>query len=484
MRAFCVLIFSRHRFLPLISARAPAKEPMNFRRFIQCESGQTIVLTALSMIVMVGFLGLAVDVGHLRYEKRHLQLAADAAALASTLELENCPNSDVCSAMQTAATNSLVENGFTLSAVATNCATSSSSGLTLTINRPACALGASDPNAAKTNFVEVLVQETEETYFAKLLGFNNVHLQARAEAGHERLPCIYALDQTGAGAISILAAIGVNANCSIVDESSSPAALTCIVGAFLTAPQVSVTGGDAGLLCGFNSRPTLGAVTPTPADPLAYLPKPTVGSCGTSTGSPYYGSSQAVNLSLGGNVVFNPGVYCGGISITGGLFTNVTFNPGTYILKSGPGILGITSGGLNITATALSSVTGTGVTFYNVGPQGSISITAPATLGLSNFNLSAPTSGTYSGILFFQDPSNTSTGVFIASLLQGSKLEGAIYLPNASVSYGVSALSSAYDILVAKDINFNVAIASTFGSNYSGLANGSPLEQNGAVLVQ
>jgi hypothetical protein len=181
-------------------------------------------------------------------------------------------------------------------------------------------------------------------------------------------------------------------------------------------------------------------------------------------------------------------VYCGGISITAALASNIKFNPGTYILKDGPGLLGITSGGLNITLNLLSSITGNGVTFYNEGTQGSISVVEPLSggslLSLSNVSLSAPTSGTYAGILFFQAHGSTSTGVFVANLINNSKLEGAIYLPDADVSYGVSAVSSAYNILVAKDIHLNVAIASSFGNDYSSLPGGSPLNGNNVFLVQ
>jgi hypothetical protein len=191
-----------------------------------------------------------------------------------------------------------------------------------------------------------------------------------------------------------------------------------------------------------------------------------------------------VNIVLGGNLVFNPGVYCGGISITAALLSNITFNPGTYILTDGPGFLGVTQGGLTITLSLLSNIQATGVTFYNTGTVGSISITAPAALSLSNFNMSAPTSGQYAGVLFFQDPADTATGTFLVSLAQGSVMDGAIYLPSATVSYGVGAISSNYTILVAKDINFNVAVLSTFGNNYSSLSNGSPLDANLAVLVE
>jgi uncharacterized membrane protein len=61
-------------------------------RKISDESGQMIVLTAMSMVVLIAFLGFAIDVGHFRYVKRNLQSAADAAALAGALEVRICGN--------------------------------------------------------------------------------------------------------------------------------------------------------------------------------------------------------------------------------------------------------------------------------------------------------------------------------------------------------------------------------------------------------
>ncbi len=438
------------------------------------------------MVVICSFLGLVIDVGNLRYSRRSLQLAVDAAAVSAGLEVHQCSNALGCPAMIDAARSSLVENGYTSIAVGSNCvAPATKADITLIVNTPPCALGAADPNTGSKSFVELQVTRNVPTYFAKIMGINSVLIGARAEAARPIAPpCIWALDKTGAGAISVLAGLGINSQCGIVDESSSSAAFSCLIGFAVSAPSIALHGGAAGLLCPVTHKIQTGAAIPQPADPLAYLPKPSVGSCGSKSQGQYYGSPNAVNILLGGTYVFNPGVYCGGISITAALATNVTFNPGTYILTDGPGLLGITQGGLTITLTALSNVQATGVTFYNTGTIGSIAITAPAALSLSNFNMTAPTSGTYGGVLFFQDPVDTATGVFLVSLAQGNKLDGAIYLPSASVSYGVGAISSDYTILVAKDINFNVAVLSTFGNDYSTLSNGSPLDANLAFLMQ
>jgi len=51
------------------------------------ESGQALVVTALVVPIMVGCIALAVDMGVLYHEKRNLQIAADAAALAGAVGL-------------------------------------------------------------------------------------------------------------------------------------------------------------------------------------------------------------------------------------------------------------------------------------------------------------------------------------------------------------------------------------------------------------
>ena len=462
---------------------------MELPLFIKDDRGSVLVITGMCMVFFIAILGFGVDFGHFLFVKRNLQSAADSAALAAALETRQCNGISTCSAMETAAQQALQENGVTASTTLTNCTGAPGSGVTLTINNPPCAIS-SDPNRGKTGYTETVVSQPVSTYFASLVGLSSVTVTARAEAEHGGGgPCIYALDQSGA-ALTILAGVIVKSRCPIVDESTSDGALTCVVGAFLYAPRISVSGGTQGLLCLAHSVPQTYQPTPTPADPLAYLPAPSTANdaCGTSTGSPYYGSSSPVNVVLGGNVTFNPGVYCGGISITAAIASNIKFNPGTYVLRDTSGLLGIPNGGLNITLNALTSITGNGVTFYNEGTHGSLMVVEPVTgssfLSLSNVALSAPTSGTYSGILFFQAHGVSSSAVFVANLINNSKLEGAIYVPDGTVSYGVSAISSAYNILVAKDINLNVAVGSSFGDDYSGLADGSPLAGNNVQLVQ
>lgn len=55
------------------------------------QSGQTLVVALLTMAALLGMLALVVDVGMAYYQRRSLQNAVDAAALAGSSELPSDP---------------------------------------------------------------------------------------------------------------------------------------------------------------------------------------------------------------------------------------------------------------------------------------------------------------------------------------------------------------------------------------------------------
>jgi hypothetical protein len=57
------------------------------KRNTRAEDGQTLIYVALGMVVLLGFVALAIDGGHLYAERRAMQNAADAGALAGAREL-------------------------------------------------------------------------------------------------------------------------------------------------------------------------------------------------------------------------------------------------------------------------------------------------------------------------------------------------------------------------------------------------------------
>src|SRR5580704_14352714 len=63
------------------------------------ESGQVLPLVAICLAGLMGFGGMAVDVGYWRYQQREQQSATDAAALGGAQQLlySGCPNSGAAS---------------------------------------------------------------------------------------------------------------------------------------------------------------------------------------------------------------------------------------------------------------------------------------------------------------------------------------------------------------------------------------------------
>jgi Flp pilus assembly protein TadG len=460
------------------------------RRIERCkpEEGSTLVLTAIGMMAIVAFAGLAIDVGSLRATKRHLQSAADAAALSAALAVPSCGAGITnCAAIRTAAGSSLSQNGYAGATVQSGCSTPTGSGLTLTVNNPPCILSGNDPNVGNAKYVEVIASESQPTNFASLLGFSNVPISVRAEARITPNPnCVYALDPVNPNAITVDILATVNSTCGIVDESSSWAALSCSLIASVQAPSIEDVGGAAGLLCLLPStRPKTYVPMPTPADPLAGVPKPTPPACGPAPilfQTTYHGSASALVLGLGTFTLYPDQAYCGGITILP--TANVTFMPGTYTIESN-GLLGAQGG---MTISVLAAVRGDGVTFYNYGPHGGISMVAPGgSLGLlgTGVNLTAPKSGTYSCMLFMQDPQNSDPALIVGQGTWNTKLEGAAYFPSANVLYAAS-LPAKYNILVAKDIEFLALSfgATSFSQDFSQIPNGCPMAGGGSVLVQ
>src|SRR3989304_6214559 len=75
---------------------------------LRSERGQALVLAALAMLVILGFAAMAIDVGYWFSQKREVQKAVDAAALAGAQEL---PDDSVLA--ETVAREYLTKNGVT-----------------------------------------------------------------------------------------------------------------------------------------------------------------------------------------------------------------------------------------------------------------------------------------------------------------------------------------------------------------------------------
>src|SRR5947208_10449061 len=73
------------------------------------QAGQVLIGTAAAMVVLLGFAGLAIDMGTLRYQKRLQQTAADAAAIAGASNL--AAGGVKAGGVSAASTNGFTDNG-------------------------------------------------------------------------------------------------------------------------------------------------------------------------------------------------------------------------------------------------------------------------------------------------------------------------------------------------------------------------------------
>jgi hypothetical protein len=310
---------------------------------------------------------------------------------------------------------------------ASNGFTNGINGTTVTVNSPPL----SGSYQGNTKAVEVIVNQNQPTFFLRAMGLSAVPVSARAVGvPASGSGCIISLDPSANNALVASGSASVSAQCGIWVNSSSSSGI-------VASGSACIQGGSIGLVASSYSNQSSCPLSPTQtrglppiSDPLAYVPAPsTSGSC-TQTG-------YTLN---GGSATISQGIYCNGITVSGN--GTLTLNSGTYILMGG---------GLNVQGG--SNLIGNGVTFYNT--KNSTYSYKPITVsGGSSTNLTAPTSGSLEGMLFFEDRSITSSQKNAVSGTSGTVLQGALYFPNDELDYSGGCSATAYTILVADIIQF------------------------------
>ena len=403
------------------------------------ERGQTTIVMMLTIACLCGMAGFAVDVGAMFHAKRILQTAADAGAIAASAERPY----GTATASAKAAT---AQNGIT----------DGVSGATVTVNYPPT----SGVHAGVSGFIEVIVSQSEPTFFMKLFHLSSMTVSARAVAGTIPLSgCIYTLDPSGID-------IGLSGSgdlympdCGIVVDSASSNAISLTNNAHMTAQAIGIVGGYSGNAANYSPLPITG-IAPAP-DPLAFLTPPPYATSSCISDPHPTGTATLGPTTPGGTVCYN------GLTMSGS--GTVTLSPGVYVINGGLS----SSGSVNVQLDP-AAPTGSGVTFYLAPPNGSVSLTGSGAL-----NLSAPNDSTnpYNGILFYQDPNDTNTMKVAGS--NSSSIYGIFYAPSASLTLTGSSGTNFYADLVTHALNIN---GTNNLHNYSGQNGSSPLA--GAALVE
>ena len=349
-------------------------------RFLLRETkGNIAIATALTIPLLAGGAGFGVETAYWYHKDLELQQAADKAAYTAALEKRAGANS---SAILNTATYIATENGYEPG--------------TLAVHYPPIA-GA---YTGDTKAIEVDLSIQLPRYFTSFFFDDMVTERVRAVAILQTAAnaCVLALSTTMSHAARFSGSSSLNlVGCTIMSNSMTSDAVQVQGSATLSADCIIAVGG-VDLTSGATMTECPGAITNAPpaADPFADVPVPTSGTTYTSTGG----------------AVLQPGHYTNGMNLSG----TKTLSPGVYIVSGG-----------NFKINANANISGSGVTIYFTAGT-SVSINGTATV-----NLSAPTSGTYSGMLFFGD--RTATDGVTLNGTANSKLTGAIYFANQDINY-------------------------------------------------
>lgn len=378
--------------------------------------GSVSLLFAILAVAVFGFVALGTDIVVLLGEARKMQSSSDAAALgAVSARIAGYPSDYTQEALAMAAAGGF-QNG--------------QAGTDVIVNSPP----ASGKYTSANDAVEVLIAQPQTQSVADVVYGAPMTIRSRSVARiSDRGTCLLALDNTSSsGTLSLNGSTAVNlVNCSAWVNSSSTQAVSLVGGSTLNADRVTIVGGySTGGGAQINATGGITTNAAIAGDPYANYPLSSFGACNQTSFSPYSNPPPA-----------SPGVYCNGITLRSGVA--LTLNAGIYIIDRGS---------LNLAGGA--SLSGSGVTIVLTSSTGAnyatVSINGGATL-----NVSAPTTGTTAGLVFFQDRRAASSGTNNLGGGTGQNVVGGIYFPQQTVQFaGGNSITTQCTQIVARVINF------------------------------
>ncbi len=396
---------------------------MNLRQPLQptAHAGRRGVVTifcAVSLVALLGVVALALDGGRLQEERRRVQAVADAAALAAACDMYDWywtnSGDDPSGTAKASALATAAANGYPHDGVRT----------IITVNIPP----STGHYSTRRGYAEVLIEHNVDRGFSAIFGSAPLPVRVRSVA--LGLPIAAdvgilvlepskrsAFNAQGSGTTTVVGT-------PVVVNSGHPEGAVAGGGGTVSALKFVFAGGYTTSGGGATFNGPIYTNRPPMEDPLMDLPPP-------DPNKMIVQSNKKIQYT-DGEVELEPGVYTGGISVSG-----------TGSLKLKPGIYYMDGGGFSFSGQG--SLTGLEVMIYNA-PRPSqadgISVT-----GQGSVTLTAPTSGIYQGVTFFQERTSNTTGT-VAGTGGGTNITGTFYFPGAlleiSGNGGVNNLGSQY----------------------------------------
>lgn len=377
-------------------------------QYITNKCGSVMPLAALAIPMVMGMAGIGVDAGMWAMDKRNLQTAADAAAMAGAWEVLN----DLENNADAAALQEAINNGYDQAADGV---------FELVIEEDA------DGNTVVT----ANITQAAEVYLAKLVYQEGITINVTATATVNAEPgefCILSLDPTADAAISVAGNATIESEtCGLAVNSDSPSALDLQGSVTVDVQDLTIVGdyetGNSSTL----NYGTINTNADPVVDPYADLAVPAFLGCGAFPNGPQpsvdvndQADADAIDPALNGGIT----VICGDLDVN----TNgtVEFHPGVYIIDGGD--FDVAGNGI---------INGDGVSFVFTDSSGNGYGTIDVTGG-STITFSGPDEGALmEGVVFYQDrdaPTNGNCGGMTGN--SSFNIDGAIYFPATCLEFG------------------------------------------------
>jgi hypothetical protein len=363
-----------------------------FRKFLRDTSGNLSLTLALSMVPIIGVVGLAIDMSRASATKRALHDISDGAALAAaSAAMGTKPNERSEIALRFIAANQ----------AALGAAEITSKSVKVGAESIDVKLGAE----IKGQMIKVLGVGLGSSAVEQRGKLEKIDVSAKSLAMYNPVPgpCVLALSPSKYRAATFSGSANVTfQNCTVMSNANTSSSI------YFGGASVHVSAAcfvAVGKIDGSTSNYTMTTcdsitenfiATPDPYANIAVPTKPP-GACKNIKNT---------------DTVLDPGYYC-----TMNINKNITLNTGAYTIAS----TGQLKVGANVT------LTGSGVTFYLEG-NSTVDFASNGTM-----KLSAPVSGPQAGILLFGDRTNTSLQRMNGT--SNSYLTGALYFKSGAVDF-------------------------------------------------
>ena len=379
--------------------------------------GNTIIIAAAALPLLIGSAGLATDTIQWALWKRQLQRAADSAAIAGVCE--RAASASSTTGVPAAVTKDMSLNQHT--------------GMALQSGYPVISYPA-DAGASK-NQVKVVLAVKRPLAFSSMFMTNAPLIKTTAQAaavGAAGDFCVLSLQNNSKTGIQATGNASIVMDCGMMTDSTSTNAAAGQGSSSVTATTLAAAGGIQQSSNWHVS--SYQPYTPALADPYANL-TPDSSDFSSCASSP---PSLLVNNGNSGLVVTGGACYS---SLSIQTNRTLTLSNGTYVISGGNVNIQGTLNLINATILLTNKTSGTGQTIgtFNMNATGQM-------------NATAPTSGKWSGMAIYQDRravDDAPTGNITASSpnkINGNssnKVTGVIYFPSQQLTYNGDGTGSA-----------------------------------------